>query len=550
MLISGLGAAGCGEQATGGSGGSGSGGAAPACPAPAIADDELGCIAVGIESCPDGFEPTADAGCLPVLPAEPCGPGTMALPGETTCRQIMPCGEGPWGDVPIEPGPTAPGVVYVDQAYAGVDPPDGSAEHPFTTISEALAAVGYGGQIVIAAGHYLERLHVDAKSIRIWGRCPSLVRITGDNASIEGSIRFIGATAGQELHGVRVDGPGFGIIMTNVVDVLLDRLWVTETAASGIVVDDTLGPASLRVVDSLVEALPDAGILVGGAELSVERSEVRNIHAGAMGVGVGIGGRPAMGLPTWSVAGSLVHRTVGLGIGGFATELSVTTSAVLDVAPIAANDLDGHGIALTSTTDAQGPLSLLSVSRTTVARTHDAGIATSGVAAHLDEVTVVDIFPELANSLGGVGIALQSSPEGAAPMLVERSSVADTPGFGISVADVDATIDRCVLRRAQPLHSEPVFGDGAIVVGFERRPSLALSWSRSGHNTRAGVSAFAADLTVLGSHFECNAFDLANEATDLGEATTTDAGDNHCGCEGVETACKAISQNLAPPAPP
>ena len=36
----------------------------------------------------------------------------MALPGETECREIMTCGAGRWGDIPLDAT-----TVYVDWSY-------------------------------------------------------------------------------------------------------------------------------------------------------------------------------------------------------------------------------------------------------------------------------------------------------------------------------------------------------------------------------------------------------------------------------------------------
>src|SRR5262245_39810530 len=67
---------------------------------------EARCEPAGIpaDACPPGWTSDADSGCLPILPAEPCAPGTMALPGETSCREVAPCPEATWGDAPMDAG--------------------------------------------------------------------------------------------------------------------------------------------------------------------------------------------------------------------------------------------------------------------------------------------------------------------------------------------------------------------------------------------------------------------------------------------------------------
>ena len=64
---------------------------------------EGGCRLVGVapEDCGVGFR-AEQGGCTAVLPPERCGAGQIAVPGDESCRELVDCGEGPWGDVPVE----------------------------------------------------------------------------------------------------------------------------------------------------------------------------------------------------------------------------------------------------------------------------------------------------------------------------------------------------------------------------------------------------------------------------------------------------------------
>jgi hypothetical protein len=68
------------------------------CPAGSWLAPDGNCQPAGIppEACAEGFVPTAEGGCEPILPEEPCPAGLMALPGETECHEVMPCGAGRW----------------------------------------------------------------------------------------------------------------------------------------------------------------------------------------------------------------------------------------------------------------------------------------------------------------------------------------------------------------------------------------------------------------------------------------------------------------------
>src|SRR5262245_54483601 len=73
----------------------------PCRPGKAQRDDGT-CQKAGIppDACGEGFMPDGKDGCEAILPPEPCPKGMMAVPGETACREVAPCGEGTWGNIP------------------------------------------------------------------------------------------------------------------------------------------------------------------------------------------------------------------------------------------------------------------------------------------------------------------------------------------------------------------------------------------------------------------------------------------------------------------
>jgi hypothetical protein len=531
---------GAGGSASGGGGGGGADG----CSDRAVLEDGQ-CLDAGVDQCPDGFLASGDGGCVPELPSEACPPGQMALMGEISCREIMDCGRAPWGQVPVEAT-----TVYVDQGYVGIDPSDGTAERPFTTISPAIAAVGDGDQVAIAAGHYVERLLLGAKRVRIWGRCPSMVRITGNNPAAEGTVQIVSSPDGQELHGVRIDGPGFGVAITDARDVLFDRVWVTQTGAAGISGEDVVGPVSFELVDSLVEEVTSVAVSVGGATARIDRSELRRVAPGPMGVGAGIGLLPRAMPPSAEIVRSLIHEMVGVGIASQSGDLRIVDSAVLDVAPLSSSLDDGLGIAADATGAEPSATVSFELLGTTVSRVHEVGVIVIGQAARIDRVTVANIFPQASDQVGGVGIALQGLAQDGLPTTIDFTSVSDTPGFGLQLGDARAVVDRTILRRAQPLVAEDLFGDGVVVASFVESSELTLLRSVSQDNTRAGLSNFASTASVSGSRFDCNAVHLDGEPTMLADFTFVDVGDNVCGCAGEVVACKVASTNLLPPAAP
>src|SRR5262249_5002934 len=128
------------------------------------------CVPAGVPpgGCGDGFAQDRERSCAPVLPADPCPAGMMAVPGEPECRDIAPCGAGTWGDIP-----TGADTQYVDQSYPGTDS-DGSVQRPWRMLGNAVAATASGAIIAIAAGSYVEDVVIQGKSVRLWGKCPKM----------------------------------------------------------------------------------------------------------------------------------------------------------------------------------------------------------------------------------------------------------------------------------------------------------------------------------------------------------------------------------------
>ena len=77
--------------------------------------DDGSCRPAGVpaDRCGQGFVAESGA-CSAVLPATPCPPGWMALPGETSCREVAPCGDQTWGNIPVDAT-----TEHVDGNYVG-----------------------------------------------------------------------------------------------------------------------------------------------------------------------------------------------------------------------------------------------------------------------------------------------------------------------------------------------------------------------------------------------------------------------------------------------
>lgn len=270
--------------------------------------------------------------------------------------------------------------------------------------------------------------------------------------------------------------------------------------------------------------------------------------SGPSGGGVGLGVLSRSGPAMAMVTGSHLHGLVGAAVGGVASSLAMTDSAIRDVAPVPNVLADGVGLALVG-----GPLSRFDVALdgVSVERVHEAGIVLEDAAGTLERVSVHEVFPQAADRLGGTGVSIQAGAQTSIPDVVIRaSSTLATPLFGILAADAHVLVEGSAIRRGVPSSGGDILGDGVVVVSFDL--DAVLSMSRSwveGHN-RAGVSNFAATASVGESVLECNTVDLDGEETASGAFSFTDEGNNRCGCDGQTVVCKVQSTNLSPPTPP
>ncbi len=523
------GAVACGDDeapaatATGGSGG----GEVASCRPDQISLDAEGCLDVGVVACPEGFTRIDNGGCAPPAWSDP----------------VMDCGTAPWGDIPV-----GPSTVYVDAAHVG--PSDGSSAQPFTTLGAAMAVAPDGAIVAIAAGSYPEAaIYPLDRRLSLWGRCPALVEVLGDGDPRYASVEMASTPAGPELHGVTVRGAGFGIALSQALDALVDRVVVSGTAAVAVSVDNALGPASLTIVDSIIEGVTEVGLLAGGSEVTMIRSVIRDVVPAPTGLGAGLSAISRQGSAS-SVAlrDSLLEGLHGVGAGAVLSSLSIERSVVRDVQALGTNGEDGTGIAIQG---APGAGHALTLSESYLAHTHEVGVIAIDAQLTVSDTTIRDVKPQPQGNLGGSGISVQLSPgAGIDPARIERVSIAGASGFGIVVSDAPVAIASTWVADTSPLAFEALFGDGAVVVSLAQRASVIVDGSRFERSDRAGLSSFSSDVRVSRSMFACNQIHLDGEDTALGPFSFEDAGDNHCGCDGAEVVCKITTANLALPSPP
>jgi hypothetical protein len=523
------------SSSTGGAGGQG-----PSCPPGEIPQLDGSCFVPGVppSACPTGFEPV-DAGCLPILPVDDCPSGQMALPGETVCRDVgADCGDPPWGNIPVESD-----TIYIDQSYTGMTS-DGSAAMPYTRLVDLLSNGRPNALVAIAEGVYDQQLAFADQKLRVWGRCPQLVTISGfSNEPLVASVEIVDAGSdGSELHGVSVTGVGFGIAMAGVNDVLLENVWVHDMPSNGVVIDGRLGPVSATVRGALIERVGGIGVVAHGGTVHVEDTVIRDTTP-FQGLAAGVIFLGNSTIASGSVRRSLLRRLSGAGIVLEDGEAEVEASAIIEVFPLTIQDVDGEGIVARNN---RPELLALSVVGTTIVRTHQAGILFHGIDGRVDSSTIVEV--QLTAQGGGVGIAVQrpSGGAGGKRVSIERSLIADSTGFGTLFADAEVSVSDVWVRDTVPPVDD--FGDGIVVISVANGATVAVNRSLLERSARAGISNFSSTVTLGQSMFECNSIDLDGEISGFGDFSFDNTGGNTCGC-GSEVApeCKVATTNLSAP---
>jgi hypothetical protein len=385
------------------------------------------CVPAGVpaDGCAPGFTHDGDRGCEPTLPAERCPPGQMAVVGDASCRDVADCGSGPWGDIPVEANSQ-----YVDGSYTGGSS-DGSAQSPWTTIGEAIAAAEPDAVVAIAAGSYPGPLTVSGKAVRLWGRCPSMVDIDG-GGSIVPALRFSSGSGASEVHQVAIHAYSRSVSVAGGPDaVLLDRLWIYGNGEDGIEVSSS-SAATLR--DSLVEDNLRAVSAIG--DVVIERSVLRKSLHGAPKIGGGL-----FVIGTASVTGSVLEDNENLTVFAFGGDVSVDGSVLRGAIAAAVGD-DALTIAVQRLDDSYGTLLL---TRSLLEPGEGPGVLLAGTEA----VVETTVFRDSEGPYAGA-VHVQPHEDRSGVLEMRQSLIERTRTIGAGVANSRATFQGVAIRDVLP----------------------------------------------------------------------------------------------------
>ncbi|MBW2455784.1 MAG: right-handed parallel beta-helix repeat-containing protein [Deltaproteobacteria bacterium] len=416
--------------------------------------DGGGCQAAGIppEACPVGFEPTDSRGCSAILPAQPCPVGEMALPGETTCRPVAPCGTGPWGDIPLD-GTTE----HVDGSHNGMS--NGTASNPWKAIQEGIDAAAPGAIVAIAAGSYAEDLQVAGKAVRLWGKCPAETEVVGASAA----VTITAGADGAEVRDLALTGSGVGIDLRGAEQVQIEGVWIHDTAGFGLDARDAPPAAtSLTLRGSLVEGATEHGLWLEGTLSHLEDVVVRGT-VGTTNHGWGLTvleDETTFKRATATIRNVVIENNVEVAVTFHAADVQAEAMVIRDTAPNPAQRF-GRGLVI-QTDPAISEPSNVALKGLVVERNIDVGIMVAASNATIEHCTVRDTTPNLDLGTRGSGIAVQDhnvhvqrSEVDIVETLVERASDAglflggsDVLVEGVAVMDTRTRTDGSMGRGA------------------------------------------------------------------------------------------------------
>jgi hypothetical protein len=466
-------------------------------PGELLLEDGKTCQKAGVppSACGLGFLPDGKEGCEPILPADPCPEGLMAVPGDTECHEVSPCGSGTWGDIPVEAN-----TQFVDKAYAGGNS-DGTQAKPWTTIQQAVTTAASGAIVAVAAGSYAEDVVIYGKAVRLWGRCPALVEVVGTGAEF-GAIQVLQTAAVEaEVHGVAVTGARYGIAVSGASDVVIEGVWIHTTGKNGLAVQDDLGLTSVTLKGSLLEKNYEMGVSMTGSDVTIEATVIRSTLFNTQGrFGRGINAQPGSDSKertSLTVRACVIEQNHEVGIFVASSDATIEATVVRFTQPHAATGTAGFGIGLQIyPTEGRADVT---VRACLIEQNHQSGIFVVGSDATIEATVIRETLSnEQGESGRGISIKNDESSLQRANVTVRACLVEQNHNAGVYVVGSDATIEATVVRSNSP----DVQGLGGRGINIQNDPatkaraSVAVRACRIEQHHELGVFVAGAYVTI------------------------------------------------------
>jgi hypothetical protein len=423
----------------------------------------------------------------------------MAVPGDTQCHEVAPCGTGDYGTIPVDAT-----TQFVNGAYPGNDS-DGTQAKPWKTINDGVANATKPGTIVaVAAGTYNENVLIHQRPVRLWGRCPTMVEVVGTAANAATLAVEFGNASASEIHGLAITGLSIGIWARGSSGVVVDRVWVHDTMSVGLEVDID-GPTSVTVSASLFETTTEAGVLIVGSQATIESTVVRDTQPladGTFGRGIEVDD-DAKGRAGVILRASLLMQNHEDGVLVTGSDATIEATVVRDTQPNGSVD-EGNGI-LAEADLVTHERARMTLRTSLLEQNYAGGVKVLGSDATIEASVVRATQPSsdgAADSVLAVGIG---GDTGRATLTLRSSLVDQNHDVGVTVQCSDATIESTVVRDTQP-RSDGREGFGVVAQDYgvmisgapaaHGRAKLGLSASIVEKNHDVGVHVMGSDATI------------------------------------------------------
>lgn len=494
------------------------------CPAP----DEIpviggGCVGVGVPRCAEGpgcspgFTDDGVGGCVATLPTADCADGQLALLGSTSCEVLRDCGAAPWGDIVGDAS-----TIYVDAGYTGGGN-DGSQGAPFTTLAAAVGGAVAGDKIALAAGDYVESVSV-AVPLTIEGRCPSEVSLVGvmAGANPTPALTFSPAAVGSTVRGVRVYGPGPGLVLNETQDVTLQEVEILAPGGYGVVMQRG---ASATLVRVKIASAGSYGVSLFGGSLDVQESVIRNTQpapSGSLGFAIsavcdyqGTGGCPDV-----TVTRSLITDNQEIAVGVVGGTLTVEDSVIRNTHANANSGLAGLGIQAQCDTSVPS-CPLLTVTGSVITNNRSAGIMSMAESTLVADTVVSNTQAQQGDDQRGNGVVIQCDPstEVCGDATVTCSLIDGNHTTGLTFKGVPSMLSHTILRSTQAQPSDNLHGQGLLVeceVISQECSDASLVHVALVENTLTGLFLRGATVEMQGGYVAYTAPEAATDEEGVG----------------------------------